>query len=130
MPKASSPWFKVWAADTLLSDDLADLTDHEERIRWRLLCVEHDLGQLFRWIANDTPETYSGFLEAIHAWGIPVSPLAKTCRGIDQVWEYVQAFATQRPALDYQTDGVVVKVDRHEQQNRLGHTAKSPRWSR
>ena len=35
----ATPWFRVWAAETLLSDSLDELSDHEERIWWRLLCV-------------------------------------------------------------------------------------------
>ncbi len=89
-----------------------------------LRMIAHGRGQA----EPDRFESHSGFLNAIRTWGLPTSPLAKTCAGPDEVWAYIESFERARTTLGYQTDGVVVKVDHHDLQTRLGYTAKSPRW--
>src|SRR5690606_38962324 len=49
--------------------------------------------------------------------------------GIDQVIEYCERWARARPDLPYEIDGVVIKVDALDAHDRLGATAKSPRWA-
>jgi DNA ligase (NAD+) len=73
-------------------------------------------------------ETFSAFLETIAALGVPVSPRTRVCSSIDEVVEVVEAFAATRSDLDYGVDGMVVRVDRFDQQERLGATSKAPRW--
>ena len=60
--------------------------------------------------------------------GIPVSPYNATYDSIDEVIEHAERWATQRNTLDFQTDGLVVKVDDLGQRARLGTASKSPRW--
>lgn len=90
----------------------------------RLMFVAHGHGQ----VEPDRFQTYSGFLARVRDWGVPASPLTRTCQGIEQVWHYIEQFEPQRSTLGYEVDGVVVKVDRRDQQDRLGYTSKSPRW--
>ena len=70
--------------------------------------------------------------EAIHkleSWGFNVSPTYKKCKSINEVLEYVKHWDLRRMDLPLETDGVVIKVNNLEQQERLGFTAKSPRWA-
>ncbi|MGH2455381.1 MAG: NAD-dependent DNA ligase LigA [Candidatus Limnocylindria bacterium] len=68
-------------------------------------------------------------LELIRELGLPVNPATRRVRGIDAVIGFVEEWAEQRRELDYETDGIVVKVDAVEQQQRLGFVARAPRWA-
>ncbi len=76
----------------------------------------------------DPYETQTGFLEAARAFGLPTNPETKTLDSTDAVWDYIEGFAQRRGELDYETDGVVIKVDSIAQQDELGVRSKSPRW--
>ena len=67
-------------------------------------------------------------LEAIKEFGLPVNPHYKLCRDIDEVISYCNSWETKRSDLDYQVDGMVVKVNLLELHDRLGSTSKAPRW--
>ncbi len=73
-------------------------------------------------------DTHTRFLEALAAWGVPASPLAKLCRSIHEVWKLIEQFDAQRDQLAYDVDGVVVKLDRFDQREQLGTTSRFPRW--
>lgn len=68
------------------------------------------------------------FLDLIRNLGIPVVPHSKILSSIDEVLAYCQETLEARNALDYETDGLVIKVNSIEQRNKLGATTKSPRW--
>jgi len=61
--------------------------------------------------------------------GLPINPENRTVVTIDDVEAYVQAAAEHRHDRDYETDGIVIKVDSLDDQAALGFTAKSPRWA-
>ncbi|MGR3301743.1 MAG: NAD-dependent DNA ligase LigA [Candidatus Scalindua sp.] len=67
-------------------------------------------------------------LEAIKEFGLPVNPHYKLCRDIDEVISYCNSWETKKSNLNYQVDGMVVKVNSLELRNRLGSTSKAPRW--
>ena len=67
-------------------------------------------------------------LEAIKEFGLPVNPHYKLCRDIDEVISYCNSWETKRSNLDYQLDGMVVKVNSLELREKLGSTSKAPRW--
>ncbi|MFY0606841.1 MAG: NAD-dependent DNA ligase LigA [Cyclobacteriaceae bacterium] len=70
--------------------------------------------------------------EAIHkleAWGFNVSQTYSKCQTIDDVLVYINEWQTKRHELPVETDGIVIKVNSHDQQEELGFTAKSPRWA-
>lgn len=69
------------------------------------------------------------FLQAAKSFGLPVNPSAKVCRNIDEAIKACDAFLKQREALDYDVDGVVIKVNDLKQQDQLGTVLKSPRWA-
>ncbi len=73
-------------------------------------------------------ERYSALLARLRAWGLPTSDDARRCDDIDAVIAFVEEWARRRATLDFETDGLVVKVDRYDQRARLGATSKAPRW--
>ncbi len=72
---------------------------------------------------------HSGTLEWLRSLGLRTNPETRVVPDIDAVAEYVAAAQDRRHAHDYETDGVVVKVDSLAEQRELGFTAKSPRWA-
>jgi len=75
------------------------------------------------------PATHVELLEAMRAWGLPVEPHAQRCAGIDEVVEFCRAWAEKRHDMQFETDGVVVKANDLALRDRLGATAKFPRWA-
>uniref|UniRef100_A0A832I5H2 DNA ligase n=1 Tax=Eiseniibacteriota bacterium TaxID=2212470 RepID=A0A832I5H2_UNCEI len=68
-------------------------------------------------------------LEALRAWGFHVETSHRRCRGIDEALAVHADLGARRDALPYEIDGVVIKVDRRDAQERLGMRARSPRWA-
>jgi DNA ligase (NAD+) len=68
-------------------------------------------------------------LEELHRLGFKVNPHRKLCASIQEVVEFCAGWEAHREELAYEIDGVVLKVDSVEQQQRLGYTAKAPRWA-
>ncbi len=68
-------------------------------------------------------------LQSLKAIGLPVNEHARRCKTIDEVVRFWQQWEQQRDSLPYDIDGVVVKVDSLQQQEKLGTIAKSPRWA-
>jgi len=73
--------------------------------------------------------THSETLRELARWRLPVEPHWTRCEGIDEVAEFCREWAEKRRSLDFDTDGVVVKVDDLALRKRLGSTAKFPRWA-
>lgn len=74
-------------------------------------------------------ETHYEILIALGDWGFKVNPNVKVCRNIDEVVEYIREWETKKEELEYDIDGVVVKVNSLALQSRLGYVARSPRWA-
>lgn len=68
-------------------------------------------------------------LGRLREWGLKTSPAARLCRGLSEVLEFCAAWQERRDALEYEIDGVVVKVDDFALQRELGSTSKFPRWA-
>ncbi|MBO0681987.1 MAG: NAD-dependent DNA ligase LigA [Candidatus Dormibacteraeota bacterium] len=68
-------------------------------------------------------------LDALEAMGFRVNPNRRRFGSIDEVVEYHAYWHDHRHDLDHEIDGLVVKVDRHDQQLELGFVARSPRWA-
>jgi len=71
----------------------------------------------------------SGALARLATLGLPVNPHHAADLAIEGVLAFVEDWRDRRHDLDYGTDGVVVKVDRFDQQARLGMVARAPRWA-
>ena len=68
-------------------------------------------------------------LEALKKLGFKVNPNSRRFEDIEALMAFCKEWEEKRDSLPYEIDGVVVKVDSVEQQNRLGWTAKAPRWA-
>jgi DNA ligase (NAD+) len=68
-------------------------------------------------------------LTEMSAWGLPVEQHWKRCESVDDVLGFCREWADRRRTLDFDTDGVVVKVDDLALREKLGRTAKFPRWA-
>ena len=79
--------------------------------------------------ARPSAETQSGALARLAALGFPVNPHHAGDLEIGGVIAFLDDWRERRHGLDYGTDGVVVKVDRFDQQARLGMVARAPRWA-
>ncbi len=81
------------------------------------------------------PETQTAAMDRLAAWGFPVEPARITFTGsdtqtpADEAAAFCDQMAHRRDALDYEIDGVVLKVDRADFQALLGAVATSPRWA-
>ncbi len=73
-------------------------------------------------------ERHAALFRRLAEWGLPINPHARPLAGIDAVVEFVHEWDQKRRALDYDTDGLVIKLDRLAERERLGVTSKSPRW--
>jgi len=68
-------------------------------------------------------------LTAMREWGLPVESHWRRCEGITAVAAFCDEWADKRRTLDFDTDGVVIKVDDLALREKLGSTAKFPRWA-
>ena len=75
------------------------------------------------------PDNHHDMLRALRAWGLPVEGHFKACAGVDEVIEFCRTWADGRADLEFDTDGVVIKVNDLALRHRLGTTAKFPRWA-
>ena len=78
---------------------------------------------------NETAPTHAAMLERLHEWGLPVEKHWQRCEGIDAVWAFCERWREERHTLQFETDGVVVKLDRVALREQLGATSKFPRWA-
>lgn len=74
-------------------------------------------------------ERHSEGLNYLDRLGLKTNQERRLCSTIDDVLEYIKEWQEKRPDLPYEIDGIVVKVDRYDQQEKLGTTVKSPRWA-
>lgn len=72
---------------------------------------------------------HSEVLNALTEWGLPVEPNWTRCEGIEAVLDVCRRWSDRREDVDYQIDGVVVKVDDLATRRGLGATSKFPRWA-
>ena len=76
--------------------------------------------------------SFSSHWEALRKfkeYGIRVNPENRLCRNLDEVFDFCASWQKNRRRLNYEIDGVVIKVNSLEQQEILGQTLKSPRWA-
>ena len=68
-------------------------------------------------------------LNSARKWGFNVSNNYILCNTIDEVYDFVKKWEEDRTILPYDIDGIVIKVNSFDQQNKLGYTSKFPRWA-
>jgi DNA ligase (NAD+) len=74
-------------------------------------------------------ERHSDVLTHLRQWGLPVEAHWQHCIGVEALNAFCAEWAERRRALEFDTDGVVIKVDSYAQRRALGATSKFPRWA-
>ncbi len=74
-------------------------------------------------------DSHVAALEWLGDLGFPISPGLELCSGISEVEAFIERWEARRKDLDYDTDGIVIKVDRSSERAALGSTARSVRWA-
>ncbi|MDD5006145.1 MAG: NAD-dependent DNA ligase LigA [Candidatus Omnitrophica bacterium] len=69
------------------------------------------------------------FLTKIKSWGMRINPNIFLCKSLDEVTKLCEDWEKKRDKLEYEIDGMVIKINSLEQQKILGETLKSPRWA-
>ncbi len=90
-----------------------------------LKCFIHSFG----WIGGETFSSQQDFLGAIKKWGLRTNPHNRYCRNLKEVIDYYNFWVSRKDKLEYEVDGVVIKVNDFKLQKNLGTTLKSPRWA-
>ncbi len=85
---------------------------------------------LYSMIGEDLEfDTHEASIHQLEKMGFNVSPTYRKCASIEEVFEYIDEWEKKRLTLPLDTDGIVLKINSLSQQERLGYTAKSPRWA-
>ena len=121
LPEYANP--RNSGAGSLRQKDPA-VTASRQLSTWTYQLLEEDGGA-----AAGRVGSQSEALERLEALGFQVNPNRASDLDIEAVIEFTEAWREQRHDLPYETDGVVVKVDRFDQQDRLGMVSRAPRWA-
>jgi len=89
-----------------------------------LAFIAHGFGELSGPIGSRADEAF----KALGRWGVPVSPYATLCSTLDEAWDAICHWLEIRHEVDYETDGMVVKVNELALRDELGTTSRYPRW--
>lgn len=85
---------------------------------------------LYYMLGDNLPaDTHYDNLEAARQWGFKITDTIKLCRTLQEVFDYIDYWDTERKKLPVATDGIVLKVNSLAQQEELGFTAKTPKWA-
>jgi len=68
-------------------------------------------------------------LRKLKELGFPINPHSRLCKTVDEALGYFKEWNAKRDSLDYDADGIVLKVDAAAEREKLGATARSPRWA-
>ncbi len=90
-----------------------------------LAFMSHGSGQIIRRKFRTAAE----FFEALRDWGIPVSTHLRVFESVEKIIRFIHEWDTRRHTLDYETDGLVIKVNSLAQRDVLGSTSRAPRWA-
>jgi DNA ligase (NAD+) len=98
------------------------------------LVATRGLSALFYQLVSPTTgsrpaDTHFETLELLRRLGLPVEPHRQRCTGVDQLLSFCRSWEDKRRSLDFDTDGVVIKVDQLADRRLLGATSKFPRWA-
>ena len=78
---------------------------------------------------GELPDTHSGTLAQLGAWGFPVSALCKVVEGTDGLLGFYRDIGERRDGLPFDIDGVVYKLDDRAGQQAMGFVSRAPRWA-
>lgn len=121
---------KEEAGETLLANP-RNSTAGTLKIQDSAIVASRKLGAFMYFVLGENLpfRTHMENLEAARRWGFKVPEYTKLVGGIDGVRKFIAHWDKARHDLDFETDGVVVKINSYAQQKTLGLTAKSPRWA-
>jgi DNA ligase (NAD+) len=80
-------------------------------------------------VKGSAPRSQWEALERLRSWGLRTNPTSRRCVGLEEVLAFVEEWRERRADLEYEIDGVVLKVDDFALQQELGSTSKFPRWA-
>ena len=79
-------------------------------------------------VNNENPTTQSDEIKLLSNLGFKVNSFNKVCKSVEDIQDFYNEWTKKRHDLDYELDGIVIKVNSIKIQKTLGYTAKSPRW--
>ena len=100
--------------------------DPRETAKRKLSFYAYAIGE---YLGGDPPASQHELLERLRSFGFAVNAEARRCDDIDEVLAFCSRWEAARETLDYEIDGVVIKVDDLALQERLGFAGKDPRWA-
>jgi DNA ligase (NAD+) len=100
------------------------LLDARITARRKLAFFAYSIGQVSERLAD----THFEALQKLRKLGLPVNEHLQRANTIDDILEICRMWETRKNQLDYQIDGLVIKVDRYDQQDILGTTGRAPKW--
>jgi DNA ligase (NAD+) len=101
------------------------LLDSSITAKRRLNFFAHSLGAYH----GNSIDTQWNFLTKLREWGLRTNMHSALCSDVEEVISYCQKWQDKRDELDYEIDGIVVKLNSFSQQKDMGFTAKAPRWA-
>ena len=78
---------------------------------------------------NQVLESQHEYLKKAIEWGFNISDTFRLCKNLDEIMNYIGYWDKRKDHLKYEIDGIVIKVNDIQDQNKLGYTSKFPRWS-
>ena len=75
------------------------------------------------------PPEHAAVLDCLHRWGLRINAESQVVTGVEACEQYYESLAKRRDSLPYDIDGIVYKVNRLDQQSRLGFVSRAPRWA-
>lgn len=90
------------------------------------------LSVVFYGIAEDSTASLKTQMEChsfIDSLGLPSLELRRHCSSLEEIWEFAEEVRKRRATLEYDIDGIVIKIDDLHEQRRIGTTGKNPRWA-
>ena len=102
------------------------LLDSRITAQRNLQCFVHSFGF---YEGGEIISSHWEFLSLAREYGFCINPYSRLCKNLREVIDFCREFQEKRATLDYEVDGVVIKVNSFDQQRILGTTLKSPRWA-
>ena len=95
------------------------------------IVASRKIDAFFYYLMSEKPftSTHSSNLQKCKEWGFKTCKDTKTCKSIDEVFEFIDFWDVERHKLPFATDGIVLKINSLSQQEELGFTSKFPRWA-
>lgn len=85
---------------------------------------------LYNLMGKDLPfDNHYASLQKAKQWGFKVSNYIAKCKTIDEIFEFINYWNIEKDNLNFDIDGIVIKINSYALRDKLGNTAKSPRWA-